>query len=392
MRLLYVMLDRGISVGGTKGASIHVGELLRALDAEGHETALLVRSPEAGAADRPVFTASVPEGLRWVPGRVLRRDLRELRAAPRLRRAVRSAIAEFRPDAIYERYALFRTETCREARRARLPLLLEVNAPLAWEECRFRGLALVRKAERAERRVWHGADLVVVPSQRIGKVVRATGQKRVLVVPNAVDVERFDSCAREGTRQRLGLESRFVVGFAGSLKPWHDLETLLGAVAELPPRLRATLLLVGDGPELDPIVRRAAALQVDLVTTGAVPYAEVADYLAAMDVCMAGLPADTALHYFSPLKALEYLAAGRPTVVADAGDLAAIAGAGAALAYRPEDVTDLGAQLLAVATSAELRERLSSAGRAFAQTRTWRAAAREVVQAAERLRCPSPRA
>jgi glycosyltransferase involved in cell wall biosynthesis len=393
MRLLYVTLDRGIPVGGTKGASIHVSELLRAFEAEGHETALVVRAPTAGAPERPVFTASVPDRLRWVPGATLRRDLREVRAGRGLRRALRDAVAEFRPDAIYERYALFRTEACGEARRAAIPLLLEVNAPLAWEERRFRNLALTRKAERAELGAWRGADLVVVPSNPLGELVRErSGQERVLVVPNAVDIDRFDRPLQDDLRQQLGLGSRHVVGFAGSLKPWHDLETLVSAVADLPKRLQAVLLLVGEGPERDRLADRAAALGVDIVTTGAVPHAEVADYLGAMDVCVAGLPADPTLHYFSPLKVLEYMAAGRPTVVADAGDLATIAAAGAAIAYQPEDAADLTAQLLALATSAELRERLSGAGRAYARTRTWRAAARTIVQAADRLRCTSPTA
>jgi hypothetical protein len=48
---------------------------------------------------------------------VRRRVVRELRAAPRLRRAVREAITEFRPDVVYESYALFRTEGRRETAR-----------------------------------------------------------------------------------------------------------------------------------------------------------------------------------------------------------------------------------------------------------------------------------
>jgi glycosyltransferase involved in cell wall biosynthesis len=390
MRLLYVMLDRGIPVGGTKGASIHVGELLRALDAEGHETALLARGTTTG--ERRVFTASVPDGLQWVPGRILRRDLREIRAGASLRRAVRAAIAEFAPDAVYERYALFRTEAGTEAKQAGVPQLLEVNAPLVWEESRFRGLTLTRKARAAERRAWSGADLVIVPSQPLGALVRAAGQEQVLVIPNAVDPERFASPGGDEVRRRLGLTSRLVVGFAGSLKPWHDLETLVAAVGQLPPRLRAVLLLVGEGPERARLAELAAAARVDSVTTGAVSHAEVVDYLGAMDVCVAGLPADETLHYFSPLKALEYLAAGRPTVVAAAGDLAAIAVGGAALSYQPGNVPDLAAQLLALASNLELRERLSRAGRAYAEPRTWRAAARAVVQAAEKLRRASPSA
>jgi glycosyltransferase involved in cell wall biosynthesis len=105
-----------------------------------------------------------------------------------------------------------------------------------------------------------------------------------------------------------------------------------------------------------------------------------------MDACFAGLPADPELQYFSPLKALEYLAAGRPTVVADAGALAAPARAGAAVAYPPGDPAALAARLRQLAGDAALRAQLRAAGPEYARGRTWRDAARAVVQAVETLR------
>jgi glycosyltransferase involved in cell wall biosynthesis len=361
---------------------------LRALEAEGHETAIAARAFAPGApCARPAYKLAVPDGLAYLPGRILRRDLRELRAARSLRDGVHGALADFRPDAVYERYALFRTEGVEEAGRAGLPVALEVNAPLAEEEHRFRGLRLAGRAAQAERRAWAGADLVVVPSRPLAERVRARGAQQVLVVGNAVDTERFGPRADSAEKQRrLGLEGRFVVGFAGSVKRWHDLDTLVDAVAALPAALRAALLVVGDGPERLALERRASARRLELCVTGAVPHEQVPQYLAAMNACFAGLPADPALHYFSPLKALEYLASGRPTVVAAAGDLASLADAGVALGYRPGDSADLCARLLELADDPALRARLAKRGRAHAERVTWRDAARRIVQALERLR------
>ena len=65
MRVLYVCLDRGIPLGGTKGASIHVEELLRAFEAEGHETVVVARSSaEAPKTNREVFQARVEPRMR----------------------------------------------------------------------------------------------------------------------------------------------------------------------------------------------------------------------------------------------------------------------------------------------------------------------------------------
>jgi glycosyltransferase involved in cell wall biosynthesis len=316
-------------------------------------------------------------------------DSNEVAAGPRLRLAVREAIERFRPDVIYERYALFRTEGREETSTAGVPLVLEVNAPLVEETRRFRSLELRSAAVEAERYAWTTADLVVTPSAALAGRVRATGQERLLVVPNAVDPTRFDpSVDGAAVRRRLRLDDRFVVAWTGRLKEWHDATTLVDAVAELPRRLRPALLVIGDGPERRRVERRAAEREVATLITGAVTRRRVPELLAAADACVATLPADPSLHYFSPLKALEYLAAGRATVVAGGGALATLGDAGAALVYRPGDPTDLAARLEVIATDAGLRRRLARRGRSYAEGRTWRAAVRAIVTAAEGLSAP----
>jgi glycosyltransferase involved in cell wall biosynthesis len=367
MRLLYVSFDTGVPVGSPKGSSVHVGEMLRALDAEGHETALLTAAPPSFYENgRPVFSVKA--------------------TANGLRAAVRAAIVEFHPDVVYERYALLRGEARGESRRARLPHALEVNAPLAEEFRRFRRSPLGGAELLAERAIWADADLVVTPTRVLAERVRRAGQREVMVVPNAVDPDRFRPLPHpEALRRELGLEDRFVVCWAGRLKPWHDLETLVAAVAGLADSLRAVLLFVGDGPERERVTGLARQLGVAMRFTGTVRHADVLRYLAVADACVAGLPTDPRFHYFSPVKAMEYLAAGRPTVVADAGDLADLVSCGAALGYRPGEVAELRAQLEALAVDQALGERLSREGRVLAQSRTWRAAARRVAEAFERM-------
>ena len=229
--------------------------------------------------------------------------------------------------------------------------------------------------------------MVVTPSSAMEDRVRRIGQTRVVTVPNAVDPDRFRPLPerRDAIRGELGLDGRFVIGFAGSLKSWHGLDTLLPAVAALPRTLQPILLMVGHGPERDSLADRAATLGVDARWVGAVTHSEVPGFLAAADVCVVGLPADRGWQYFSPLKALEYLACGRPTVVAAAGDLLGLARDGVALSYRPGDAADLMGQLLAVANDRDLADRLSKVGRAYALSRTWRSAARAIVQEVEAL-------
>jgi glycosyltransferase involved in cell wall biosynthesis len=157
------------------------------------------------------------------------------------------------------------------------------------------------------------------------------------------------------------------------------------AVAALPEEVAASLLLVGEGPELQRLVNRARDLKAHLVTTGAVAHEDVPNYVAMADVCVASLPADEDLNYFSPLKALEYLAAGRPTIVATGGDMASLVEEGLALGYSPGDAGGLADALKMLFLDSALRDQLARKGRAFAKERTWRAAARSVAQAAGSL-------
>ncbi len=186
-----------------------------------------------------------------------------------------------------------------------------------------------------------------------------------------------------------------MIGFAGSLKDWHDLPTLVRATGDLAarsPSLRPALLLIGDGPQRAAVEAEAGARGVELRVTGAIPHGDVPAFLAAADVCVAGLRMDPDLDYFSPLKAMEYLACGKATVVALLGDLAGLASGGVALGYRPGDPTELADRLEALASDGGARARLGRMGREHAEDRTWRAAVRAILQELDRLRSTAPRA
>ncbi|MDQ2817896.1 MAG: glycosyltransferase, partial [Candidatus Eremiobacteraeota bacterium] len=84
----------------------------------------------------------------------------------------------------------------------------------------------------------------------------------------------------------------------------------------------AALLVVGEGPGLAALQARVARnhLYGKVVLAGRVPHADIPDYLAAMDVTAAPYIAHGAF-YFSPLKVVESLAAGRPVVAPRLGQL-----------------------------------------------------------------------
>jgi glycosyltransferase involved in cell wall biosynthesis len=116
----------------------------------------------------------------------------------------------------------------------------------------------------------------------------------------------------------------FTIGFLGTLKPWHGLEVLIDAFARLARTNPAhRLLIVGDGPLRVAIetMLAEAGLSDRATFSGAVDPAAVPRWLAQMDVGTAPYAVRGDGLYFSPLKILEYQAAGLPVVASDAGQV-----------------------------------------------------------------------
>ncbi len=337
MRIAYLSTDFGVPVRGTKGASVHVRKMVGALAKRGHELVLLTPDSGEGPAEAPACRvlslpfepgpAALVDALRREPiGRDnrLAKDLRNVCYSLALEAQALPHLAEFRPDFLYERYALFGTAGVQLARRLGVPLLLEVNAPLVEEQREQRGLDLPHLAVEAQRQAFAGADEVLVVSRWLEGYAREHGAapECVSVVPNAADGELFRP--RPGpseVRRRLGWEQAVVLGFVGAMKPWHGVIRLVEALEQLGGAAAPfRLLLLGDGPELARVRARvsAAGLERLVHTPGAVPHGEVPEWLAAVDLAMVPYEA-SAVPYFSPVKLFEYMSMGLPIVSARLG-------------------------------------------------------------------------
>jgi glycosyltransferase involved in cell wall biosynthesis len=360
MSLAYLCADRGIPLLGFKGASVHMREMAGALAARGHRvTVLTARLGEGNDAPKLVRVEPLPADSEALAG-LLERMRRE------------GAV-----DAVLERYSLD-SGVGREATAwLGIPHVLEVNAPLVFEAARYRGATDVDAGLAREIEAFRSADAVVAVSGFVLRHVAATtGREDVALVPNGVDPARFAFAPPAP----LGLPNGAgAVGFIGSMKPWHGVHDLVAAFAVLAARRENVhLVLVGTGPEEEAIRSMASSprLRGRVHLQGAVAHRDVPGILATLSVAVAPYP-DLPDFYFSPLKVLEYMAAGVPVVYARVGDLPAIV-QGAGLAYPPGDVDALAASIERVLADAGLRHELGAAGRARALELTWDRAAERV--------------
>jgi glycosyltransferase involved in cell wall biosynthesis len=400
VRIAYLCADFGIPIRGHKGASVHVREMVTALTAEGHD--VRVFSPNASGSNHvaaPLHAVS-PDGLPETCRRLVRRarpgtgrldkEVRELVYNVTFYRAVGKALASWCPDAVYERYSLFNFAGVALARQSGVPHLLEVNAPLRLERAETRGLTLDRVAAAVERRVFGSADAVLTVTAALKRYVLTRGGRaeRTRVLQNAVDVDRFAPARtdRQAARARWGLsEDALVIGFAGSLKPWHGTDTLLDAFGQLHGVIPGVhLLMVGEGPMGETLRERAAerGLSTAVTFTGAVDHSDMPHLLAGMDIGVAPY-LDAPNFYFSPLKIYEYMAAALPVVASDAGDIGSLVRDGeTGLLCTPGDAASLASALQCLIAAPRLRAALSVAARAEAERHTWRGNARVVAKLA----------
>ncbi|MGP5051586.1 glycosyltransferase family 4 protein [Brachybacterium alimentarium] len=410
MRIAYILLDPGIGVFGTKGASVHVQEVIRALRADGHEvTVFCTRVDEhvpADLADLEVRRHRLPKGT----------GAEREQAVATAAGEIAAAITAGGFDLAYERYSLFSDALARLADPAvgpPVPGILEVNAPLIEEQRRHRHLHDESAALGATRAQLQAAQVVscVSPAVAAWSCGQGAEPDRVVVTPNGVNTARItprphrgtdlgtastrdiadtadsaDTADIAGTARTADIagtadeaDAPVTVGFVGTLKPWHGTDLLLRALARTHGDLR--LDICGTGPQQEELEQLAAELGIAdrVLLRGAVAPELVPAVLHGLDIAVAPYPAGE--HYFSPLKVYEYLAAGLPVVASAIGTIPEVLRDGElGMLVEPGDIDALAAALDTLAADPARRDRLGRAAREAALAEhDWRSRCRGLL-------------
>lgn len=407
MRICYICSDVEIPVCGSEGSSLHIRGLTNAFAAAGHRVDIFgswlgghppadLRSPVHAIAPPGLDAAAwaALEADSFVLTQKLDRDLKSILVNTWLQKQAEAHYRAAPPDFIYERYSLFGWSGLELARRWNVPLILEVNAPIAQEQEGYDRFVLLETADRVEREVLGGAGAAIAVSRVVGDWVltRGTPPARLHVIPNAISRNRFETPG-DGTaiRGRFGLAGRRVIGFIGSFQPWQDTACLVRAVARVRERHPdAHLLLVGDGSLRDELTRYVATRGLnDAVTfAGSAPHDEIPNYLAAMDIAAAPYPRWKGEFHGSPMKIFEYMAAGRPIVAAAAGQVGDIIEHDrTGILYEPGDEDGMVAGLERLLADPAAAEALGRAARVKAlRDHSWDAVASRVLQLVQELK------
>jgi glycosyltransferase involved in cell wall biosynthesis len=215
-------------------------------------------------------------------------------------------------------------------------------------------------------------DLLITVGEKLRRHFKARGCRHSVVVGNWKRLEDFSRSEQENleVRGRLGIPAGalLVVCITQLLKD-RQIEELLQAAAECP----NVYVIVGGRGVLQGMVEQAAASNPRILFVGFVSGKQIADYTCASDVVYYGFdPQNPNARFSAPNKLYEALAAGRPLITGDFGEIADVvreAACGIVLShYSAEAVRDA----LAVMQKPEVRQTFADNARRFgASSMNW---------------------
>jgi len=330
----------------------------------------------------------VIDGVRYhrTPSRSLAdvMGIRQLGRYSTLVQRLRAVVGEERPDVIHVHSPAYNgVAALRVARSSNVPLVYEVRA--TWEDAavdrnRFGTGSLSYRVSRAlESYLLLRADAVVAICEGLRNEVlgRGVSRQRAFVAPNAVNIENFQSIARdESLVGSLGLKTGVVFGFIGSLFGYEGVEDLLEIVPEVLERCPdARFLIVGGGEKQREVAQRVQQWTGSglVVYRPRVPHTEVRSYYSVMDCMVYPRRSVRLTELVTPLKPLEAMAMGKVVVGSDiGGHRELIADGETGLLYSAGSNGALRDALCRVVTDSNLRSRLSASGHRYVtQHRTW---------------------
>lgn len=255
----------------------------------------------------------------------------------------------------------------------RRPFLLEVRD--LWPEFAIgmgvlKNPVLIKLSRWLEKFLYARATHLLVnsPAYRDYLIGKGVSAGKISLIANGVDPEMFDPAADGAAlRQKWQLADKFVVTYAGALGQANDIPTLLQAAAQLRDQAQIHFLLVGDGKERPALEAKARELRLSNVTfTGSQPKAAMREVLALSDACVAILQDIPMFRTTYPNKVFDYMAAGRPTVLAIDGVIRqVIEAAQGGLFVPPGEATALARAVIQLSADREQARAMGRAARAY---------------------------
>jgi glycosyltransferase involved in cell wall biosynthesis len=330
MRILYYSPHPQLNLSDKTGYGTHMREMIGAFEHAGHEVLPVIMGGlernESGQANiqnpsvlKRILKVVVPKYV-W---RTLK-DRRLLQFDIKAESELQKKVESFKPHLIYERAYYLQVSGVNVANRNKITHFLEVNAPYIDETFEFEKSSsyyskLALKNEELQLSL---SDKVFVVSSALKdyfiKKYKNLPPDKIIITPNCVNLEKvkINRQTKITVSEKYSLQNHTVIGFVGSIFPYHGVDVLIEAFNEVYKKNKnVKLMIVGDGLILEELKTLSKNLEAsgNIIFTGNVPYSEVFSYIDLMDVTVLA----TTEWYCSPIKLFEYGALGKAIVAPD---------------------------------------------------------------------------
>ena len=227
---------------------------------------------------------------------------------------------------------------------------------------------LIRLSEALESFLYRHADQLIVNSPGYIDFVKQRGAKKVALIPNGTDIEMFAPEIPSGHfREEHNLAGKFILMYAGAHGMSNDLTVVLGAAKLLQNEQGITFVLVGDGKEKGHLIEQADAMGLqNVLFLPPVPKSEMPAVLNAADACLAILKPVPLYAKVYPNKVFDYMACGKPVVLAIDGVIREVVeNAHAGIFVPPGDADALAAAVLKLKNSPGICRQMGENGRQY---------------------------
>jgi glycosyltransferase involved in cell wall biosynthesis len=305
---------------------------------------------------------------------------RQILYTPRFwRAAVRRALA-LRPDVVHCHDLDTLPAGWWLKRRAAVPLVYDAHEDYPAMMSLYLPGPLVRALSWLEQQLLTGADHAITASTVFADKLRAQGVDPVTTIGNVQPLEPFDAITLDdanAARTALGLRpDDLVIVYIGGFTRNRQLLPLIEAARHIP---SVQVLLWGDGHQREAVQSAASGL-ANVRYLGWLPAEQVPLHTKIADVIFYCLASDyPGAIYNAPNTLSNAMAAGRPIIANDVGDLGRIVRETSCGILLPEVTPDAIRQAVELLRDPATRRQMGEAGRAAAETHyNWDVAEREL--------------
>lgn len=214
------------------------------------------------------------------------------------------------------------------------------------------------------------ADAVIALTGDMKREIQSICNRDVFVIPNGIDLERFENLSKEDLRSKLEIKEENIILFVGTLRPVKGMKYLIEAMKTITDKNKnSRLFIVGDGEERKCLENLVRTLNIERYVTfiGKIPNDEIPKYMAASDVFV--LPS---LSEGFPVTVVEAMASGLPIVATTVRGLPEIIENDEnGFLVEPKNPKRIAEKVLLLLEDNELRKRISGKNKEQSKSFSW---------------------